>query len=265
MFPVMIMVFLNVIGFSCPSGAVVQQTASTFGSEFSCVRKDGSRYGDYLSLYPNGVTDTQGFYDKSGQRSGLWRQWFRTGKLRAEMIYEHGESVGLWKTWFENGQQKTFERYVDGYAAHVTYWSHTGKEIQKFDLSTDPMRYYGSPVSHPAPVSAVCMPAASMDVLRLTYSAQNDQLEYVKEIVKAKANLNVMDDFGRTPLYMAAEAGQLSMVRLLIEAGADPEIKSCIGIKPVQVAEDNFHTDVVEFLTSSNHSQPKRSESTPKK
>jgi ankyrin repeat protein len=42
-----------------------------------------------------------------------------------------------------------------------------------------------------------------------------------RALIEADAELNMTDDVGRTPLFMAAQEGHEALVRALMEAGAD--------------------------------------------
>uniref|UniRef100_A0A1B0DFA4 Uncharacterized protein n=1 Tax=Phlebotomus papatasi TaxID=29031 RepID=A0A1B0DFA4_PHLPP len=96
----------------------------------------------------------------------------------------------------------------------------------------------------------------------------NGALEFVLEYTKEKYPkeifnkvINIKDIYSRTPLYVAAENGYLSIVELLVEAGADLNIKSTIdygtlstkrssGWTPLHIAAYNGHADVVRFLAA---------------
>jgi ankyrin repeat protein len=46
----------------------------------------------------------------------------------------------------------------------------------------------------------------------------------VEELIKGGANVDVMDVRGQTPLAQAAWNGHTEVARLLLDAGADPEL-----------------------------------------
>lgn len=50
--------------------------------------------------------------------------------------------------------------------------------------------------------------------------------DIVREILKAGANPNIRDAAGKLPLHMATMEGKIAMVQLLLEGGAD----ACLGI-----------------------------------
>ena len=53
---------------------------------------------------------------------------------------------------------------------------------------------------------------------------------------------------GKTPLYVAAMYGHSSVVRVLMEKGADLDKASYIGATPLNAAAHQGHLDVVHFL-----------------
>lgn len=55
---------------------------------------------------------------------------------------------------------------------------------------------------------------------------------------------------GTTPLHDAARTGFLDTVRLLVQFLADPQARDNTDCRPVDVARDNGHTDVADFLES---------------
>ncbi len=62
--------------------------------------------------------------------------------------------------------------------------------------------------------------------------------------------LNVTDEFGWTPLLLAADAGHEKIVKLLLERGADPEVltTSAEGRSPLTAAVRSGHAEVVKVL-----------------
>lgn len=55
---------------------------------------------------------------------------------------------------------------------------------------------------------------------------------------------------GARPLHDAARSGFLDTVRLLVLFGADPDARDQSDCRPVDLAQDEGHTDVVAFLES---------------
>jgi ankyrin repeat protein len=55
-------------------------------------------------------------------------------------------------------------------------------------------------------------------------------------LIQAGARLDARDDRGRTPLHWAAVGGDPELVRLLLDAGADPSIEDGWGRRPLEAA-----------------------------
>ena len=62
------------------------------------------------------------------------------------------------------------------------------------------------------------------------------------------ADMNVQTQKGRTPLHVASDSGALEAVRLLLEHGADAEVKDGDGMTALQVAANIGHDEVVKLL-----------------
>ena len=85
----------------------------------------------------------------------------------------------------------------------------------------------------------------------LSHVAEYGHVETVKFLVKeARADVESKDNTGRTPLSFAAAYGHLDVVKFLVEErGADVESKSYItGRTPLSRAAANGHLEVVKFL-----------------
>jgi len=67
-------------------------------------------------------------------------------------------------------------------------------------------------------------------------------------LLKHGADPNVRDKFGMTALHVAAMRGNVTLVRRLVELGATTEALDGLVKTPADVAEDNEHKDVANFL-----------------
>ena len=72
--------------------------------------------------------------------------------------------------------------------------------------------------------------------------------EGVRLLLGAKAEVNAVDSSGRTPLFIAAQAGQLMTVQALIGMGADPDF----AIQPDEAEGETART-VAEAVSSGAH------------
>ena len=69
----------------------------------------------------------------------------------------------------------------------------------------------------------------------------------VELLLQCRVDPNVRVDRGREPLYRSVQSGHLALVRLLLEAGADTEIKRD-GLTPLGVAATRGHLDIATLL-----------------
>ena len=67
-------------------------------------------------------------------------------------------------------------------------------------------------------------------------------------LLEEGANTELRDDIGRTPLSHAAENGHECIVRMLLERNTDSDSMDESGRTPVNLAAHNGHEAVVELL-----------------
>ena len=79
-------------------------------------------------------------------------------------------------------------------------------------------------------------------------SHHSEGVSVLRLLLEHGADINVRNHRGRTPLYLASSSGMQDVVRLLLEQGADVDAKSNDGITPVQEAAKRGHTEVVKLL-----------------
>jgi ankyrin repeat protein len=78
----------------------------------------------------------------------------------------------------------------------------------------------------------------------------------VKQHIAAKTDLNKKDSAGWTALHLAAMRGDLSIVKVLTEAGADVKIQGKDGQTPLDVAREKSQSEVVDYLQGQATAQP---------
>jgi ankyrin repeat protein len=80
-------------------------------------------------------------------------------------------------------------------------------------------------------------------------------------LIERGADVNAVNAQGVTPLMIASARGNLPMIGLLLEAGADPTTTSKAGKTAIDIARDNLNEDAVKSIelfkaTISERSQP---------
>lgn len=83
----------------------------------------------------------------------------------------------------------------------------------------------------------------------LMYAAQAGKLEMVKLLIERGADVNVKSTYDRTALMLAAYGGHTEIVQALLGAGADPSIKECFDGRTAKAyAVLKGHREVAKML-----------------
>jgi len=85
----------------------------------------------------------------------------------------------------------------------------------------------------------------------LHFAAQGQQALVASRLLAAGAPVDAQDRFGKTPLHVAlfnARNDAVDVVRVLLAAGADPELKNDSGISPRALAEQVTNYDLMRFF-----------------
>ncbi|CAC5409009.1 unnamed protein product [Mytilus coruscus] len=72
--------------------------------------------------------------------------------------------------------------------------------------------------------------------------------DVVKALLHFSAKINVVDSFGRSPVYLACSTNQEKVLQLLIEKNADINQKSIAGIRPLHAACQSGNISIVKIL-----------------
>ncbi len=70
-----------------------------------------------------------------------------------------------------------------------------------------------------------------------------DFMRTAKSLIGAKAMLDARDNAGRTAFHVACGRGNLDMIKLLLEAGSDPNTVDNQGFTPLHTATQEGHAD----------------------
>jgi hypothetical protein len=82
----------------------------------------------------------------------------------------------------------------------------------------------------------------------LMYASKNNDLEIIKLLLEKGANVNLTDKYGQTALILASANGHKEAVELLLEKGADVNIQDEDGWTALMFASQNGYKEVVELL-----------------
>ena len=84
----------------------------------------------------------------------------------------------------------------------------------------------------------------------LHWAAYEDDLSLARLLTDAGAAVDAVNDYGVTPLSLACDNGAAAMVTLLLEAGADPEVARTTGETPLMTCARTGDVDAVRALLS---------------
>jgi uncharacterized protein len=142
-----------------------------------------------------------------------------TGRLRG-LLSEEPDRVGSWS--------------VDGF---------TPLHLAAFFGHPDAVRLL---LEHGADVTPTS--ENGLGVTPLQSAVAGRDLEAVRAILDAGAEVDVREQAGFTPLHAAAQNGDGDIARLLLERGADPGARSDTGATAADLAREGGHEEVLALL-----------------
>jgi uncharacterized protein len=88
----------------------------------------------------------------------------------------------------------------------------------------------------------------------LHFAARDQNAALVRTLLGAGAEPDPVDVFGDTPLWRSVmnSSGDLATTKLLVEHGADPNVRNRSGISPLSLARDTGQDDIVKLLEHRN-------------
>mgnify|MGYP000418242874 CR=1 FL=1 len=90
----------------------------------------------------------------------------------------------------------------------------------------------------------------SNPIYKLADAVESGDLDTVKSLMQQGINPDICHNGRATPLYLAAQHGELQIAELLVESGADINngLNTHQGWNPLLAAAVNKHPEIVEFL-----------------
>jgi ankyrin repeat protein len=100
------------------------------------------------------------------------------------------------------------------------------------------------PAETPVPIPPTASPALDADTLygMLIKAIQDSDAAEAARLIAAKAPIDRANDFGITPVMIAAMNEEAEIIRLLLDGGADPEVKSTGGLTALIMAAQGGKT-----------------------
>ena len=89
----------------------------------------------------------------------------------------------------------------------------------------------------------------AMKVRAIHAACASGSLSIVRALLEAGADVNALQEKGFTPLHEAAATGKLELLRILLDHGANAELRTEDGKSALDLARDEKQDAIVELLT----------------
>ena len=83
----------------------------------------------------------------------------------------------------------------------------------------------------------------------LMLTAWDGKLENAKILIESGADVNVKNLHGGTALLIATQKGFTEIVRLLLQHGVNPDVADADGDTPLSLAKQFGHAEIIKLLT----------------
>jgi len=106
-------------------------------NKYAIAPPDTDYTGDYVTKYPNGITQFQGFY-RFGLRHGQWMSFYDNGEKWSETFYDKGKRHGQSNVYFPTGKLKVTGWYKNDLRDSLWFfYDEQGKEIDRRAYKND--------------------------------------------------------------------------------------------------------------------------------
>ena len=69
----------------------------------------------YQEYSKDGELLLEGQYNDDNKKTGIWKEYYKSGKILAEESYKSGELHGIYKSFHPNGNLWSYGNYENGY------------------------------------------------------------------------------------------------------------------------------------------------------
>jgi ankyrin repeat protein len=153
----------------------------------------------------------------------------RTGNVEAaKLLLSHGANINAREKW--GGQTALIWAAAQGQAEMLRFLSSKGADVNVRSAVRDWQRKITAE-GRPKDMNRGGLTA-------LLYAAREGHVDCIRELARARADLNLADPDGTTPLVLALMNGHWDAAKLLIESGADVDQWDFYGQSPLYVAVD---------------------------
>lgn len=80
-------------------------------------------------IYSDGIVLFEGVVDEEGRRQGPWKEYYRSGELKAEGSYKDNLKIGTWKYYYIDGELEQIGGYRRGLADGLWTWYYPNGEV----------------------------------------------------------------------------------------------------------------------------------------
>ncbi len=114
-----------------PDGKV--KVVATYNSEGQPegVRREYGEEGEVTKsfIFRKGVLVGEGVFTDSGEKQGMWKEYYNDGKLKSFGKYVDNLKTGLWKYYYKNSQLEELGKYIAGKPDSIWQWYYNNGNI----------------------------------------------------------------------------------------------------------------------------------------